>query len=334
MKISPNLPEVAWYTSYKSAFNLLHCLMWNLIWNPSSGKRSHASFLVSLNACLILVCGTLLWLREQTHFYFLFCPGFHGPWLWMLTRTFKKDANPLNSAGSTADVCCMYGLKHNSAWKYCKLLWAFSYFRASWGSLVPDTLTHVRAWAQLKNCLKDAGISLPFLHEGESRSGNYQSKVHGCCTFKIIIKLVWLEQLKSLATIWAWKCRHVVICDGISDKWSAVYRISLRWTSDLCEKTVFDMLRTERCFNDPLSRDEHTYNKTKQNWNGAKLPPSTTTPTEVCFWSSTMIVLIKLYCMCTSYQLQWTVTVGQIQSRQAVGLTQEIVQILERFFKN
>lgn len=44
-----------------------------------------------------------------------------------------------------------------------------SYFRASAGSLVPDRLTELRAWAQLKNCLKDEGISLHFLPESEEK---------------------------------------------------------------------------------------------------------------------------------------------------------------------
>lgn len=31
---------------------------------------------------------------------------------------------------------------------------------------MPDRLTEVKAWAQLKNCLKDGGFSLHFLCDG------------------------------------------------------------------------------------------------------------------------------------------------------------------------
>lgn len=50
-----------------------------------------------------------------------------------------------------------------------RVQWVLSYFRASTGSLVPDRLTELRAWVQLKNCLKDEGISLHFLWESEEK---------------------------------------------------------------------------------------------------------------------------------------------------------------------
>lgn len=140
-------------------------LVWNSILSLSSGKRSHASFPARLKACLILS-----WLRGQIHLYFLFCPGFHAAWLWMLTQRFLRKIQILLILRDQRQMSVFLCWNVTLPDKYS------TYFRASWGSLVPDRLTEVRARALLKNCLKDGGISLPFLHGGRGRRGRYQIK--------------------------------------------------------------------------------------------------------------------------------------------------------------
>lgn len=47
-------------------------------------------------------------------------------------------------------------------------------------------------------------------------------------------------------------------CQTGVNEWIVDRRMGESLTSDLWEKTDLDMLRTERCFKDPLRRDAHT----------------------------------------------------------------------------
>lgn len=124
------------------------------------------------------------------------------------------------------------------------------------------------------------------------------------------------------------------------------------------------MLRTDRCFKDPLSRDAHTWkthksefkqqrlklhkNSTKLNFNSYRmLKPQeeykhgiiyfyNIQEAECCvFTSAFMCIRANLcVCLCCFYQLQRAVAVGQIQSFQTVWVTQETVQVLCRKHKH
>lgn len=52
-----------------------------------------------------------------------------------------------------------------------------SHFRASGGSLVPDTLMELRDMALLKKCLNDGGTSFPFLHQSKKEKDDLKYNI-------------------------------------------------------------------------------------------------------------------------------------------------------------
>lgn len=122
-----------------------------------------------------------------------------------------------------------------------------AHLSASRGSLVPDRLTLLSASAVPKNCLKECGTSLLLLwvKKNASTLGLFVLKFSGVLSLtNWALNDTWT--LKTTATI----------------EWQAYFSIS-KWfcccMAHLWEKTLFDMLSTERCLREPRRSEVQTW---------------------------------------------------------------------------